>query len=231
MPTYTFTVDSKGQISDGYHTFDELYQHRAVLFATICNAYAGRAWKSLKHHDNTMYEDYFIVGIHTPMGQFTYHYPMSDWDMFNVPAIEYAPEWDGHTSNDVTRLLSLDGTPTAKEFEMKITLNLDEDSLEEEYQRHRATLVHMQKEVLQELDRFLDKHESDMCESEDYKRIVEQTNELKQFKFGKMINETVCDMVDTIRYTHIPLDSMGTALRVVRALKGITEYTHLEEDN
>lgn len=26
-----------GEVSDGYHTFNELYYHRAVLFAVICN--------------------------------------------------------------------------------------------------------------------------------------------------------------------------------------------------
>ena len=26
-----------GDVSDGYHTFNELYHHRAVLFANICN--------------------------------------------------------------------------------------------------------------------------------------------------------------------------------------------------
>ena len=28
-----------GKLSDGYHTFDELYHHRAILFATICNTH------------------------------------------------------------------------------------------------------------------------------------------------------------------------------------------------
>ena len=33
-------------ISDGYHTFDELYYHRMVLFSIICNTYDDKAWKS-----------------------------------------------------------------------------------------------------------------------------------------------------------------------------------------
>ena len=29
---FEFEVESKGQISDGYHTFDELYNHRMIFF-------------------------------------------------------------------------------------------------------------------------------------------------------------------------------------------------------
>ena len=60
---FEFEVDNICQISDGSHTFDELYYHRMVLFSVICNTYKNRAWKSWKHNDGTMYEDYFIVNI------------------------------------------------------------------------------------------------------------------------------------------------------------------------
>lgn len=99
------TVD--GGTSDGYHTFDELYYHRMVLFSVICNTFYNKAWKSWLHHDGTMYDDYFIVGIYTPEGQFTYHYHKDHWDMFDVLEYDRAPEWDGHEPKDVTRLLSL----------------------------------------------------------------------------------------------------------------------------
>ena len=104
---FEFEADSIGQISDGSHTFDELYHHRMVLFSVICNTYKNRVWKSWKHNDGTMYEDYFIVGIATKEGVFTYHYHKQYWDMFNVKELYIAPEWDGHTSEDVVRLISL----------------------------------------------------------------------------------------------------------------------------
>lgn len=94
-------------ISDGYHTFDELYFHRMMLFAALCNAYKDKAWKSKLHHDGTMFEDYFIVGIETPDGQYTYHYHIDNYNLFDVKELDKAPEWDGHTSLDVVRLLSL----------------------------------------------------------------------------------------------------------------------------
>lgn len=34
--------DTKGQVFDGFHTFDELYYHRMVLFAVICRTYRIR---------------------------------------------------------------------------------------------------------------------------------------------------------------------------------------------
>lgn len=99
---------SRNPLSDGYHTFGELYYHRAVLFAMICNNNKERAWKSLFHHnpDDEMFEGMFIVGINTPYGQVTYHYDLPYWDMFKVKELDRAPEWDGSTPDDcIKRIL------------------------------------------------------------------------------------------------------------------------------
>ena len=42
-------LEDKSNISDGSHTFGELYHHRAILFAVICNTYKENSWKSWKH--------------------------------------------------------------------------------------------------------------------------------------------------------------------------------------
>lgn len=98
-----------GKVSDGYHTFDELYHHRAILFAVICNNNPELAWKSELHDTGDMYEGMFIVGIDTPKGQATYHYDIEPyWDIFNVKELDHAPKWDGHTSDDaIMRIASL----------------------------------------------------------------------------------------------------------------------------
>lgn len=96
-----------GEISDGYHTFNELYYHRMILFSIICNTFKDKSWKSLQHNDGAMYDDYFIVGITTEEGDYTYHYEQKYWDMFNVKVIDKAPIWDGHKPSDITRLLTL----------------------------------------------------------------------------------------------------------------------------
>ena len=94
-----------GEVSDGYHTFNELYDHRAVLFAVICNEHPHLAWKSKLHHTGDMFDDMFIVGLNTSHGQISYHYDMKLWDLFVVPELERAPEWDGHTPADAVKRL------------------------------------------------------------------------------------------------------------------------------
>ncbi len=87
-----------GDTSDGYHTFNELYHHRAVLFSVIVVQFADRVWKSKLHADGTMFEGMFIVGIETPDGQATYHYDVEPyWNLFQCKEVDRAPEWDGHT--------------------------------------------------------------------------------------------------------------------------------------
>lgn len=100
-----------GKVSDGYHTFDELYHHRAVLFAVICNNNPELAWKSKLHDTGDMYDGMFIVGIDTPKGQATYHYDIEPyWNIFNVQELDHAPKWDGHTPDEaIVRIASLAG--------------------------------------------------------------------------------------------------------------------------
>ncbi|WP_433956983.1 hypothetical protein [Cytobacillus horneckiae] len=100
-------MKTDGNTSDGYHTFNELYYHRMILFSVICNTHKEVSWKSRQHDDGTMYDDYFIVGIETEKGSYTYHYHKKYWDMFSVKELDFAPKWDGHKPEDITRLLSL----------------------------------------------------------------------------------------------------------------------------
>ena len=99
--SYMKDHDSCGELSDTYHTFNELYNHRALLFASLCNTtFKHRAWKSLLHHDpnEPMYAGMFIVGIDTPYGQATYHYDIDPyWDLFKIMEVPRAPQYDGHT--------------------------------------------------------------------------------------------------------------------------------------
>lgn len=102
-------LDDPGKLSDGYHTFDELYHHRTVLFSIICNSYPMTAWKSWKHHPDSdpMYEDMFIAGVTTPTGDYSYHCEKEYWDKFNVKELPNAPLWDGHVPKDIDRLEGL----------------------------------------------------------------------------------------------------------------------------
>lgn len=102
------------QITDGYHTFGELYDHRRALTAALMASlvwYAPvQAWRSRAHHPDgdPMFEGYFIVGADLPEGTITYHYKLSHWDDFAaLPEREHAPAWDGAPpSATVDRLLA-----------------------------------------------------------------------------------------------------------------------------
>lgn len=107
-------------ISDGYHTFGELYEHRITLFIALLKLksecmdsmnthliYEEYVWKSKAHSDGSVWDRWFILGIFKESGnQITYHLPMSKWDDCEfAKELDKAPEWDGHTSNDVLERL------------------------------------------------------------------------------------------------------------------------------
>lgn len=107
-------------LSDGYHTFNQLYHQRAILFATIVKQNKNRAWKSLRHEDGEFCfgGGRFIVGIDTPAGSYTYHYKTDKyWNLFDCTVLDRSKPWDGHTEDDVTRLLSLISYNDMKEQE------------------------------------------------------------------------------------------------------------------
>lgn len=85
-----------GELSDTYHSFDDLYKHRLVLTAALFRNIPF-TWKARIHEDGTMFDGMFIVGVTTPDGDATYHYDLEHWDRFNVPELPHAPKFDGHT--------------------------------------------------------------------------------------------------------------------------------------
>jgi hypothetical protein len=103
---------STGQVSDGYHTFDELYRYRMLYNAALFNAWVFApdilrfdVHKSWRHHDGTSCfaldpGEWFIVMAYLPSGQISNHYPADAWDLFKIPERERANEWDGHTPTE-----------------------------------------------------------------------------------------------------------------------------------
>lgn len=103
-----------GDISDGYHTFNELYEYRMLYNAGFFNELARRegnpfdVHKSIKHHDGEecFGGGWFIVMANLPTGQISNHYPIQDWNMFAlVPSKEVANEWDGHSPQEAAKRL------------------------------------------------------------------------------------------------------------------------------
>ena len=102
-------VDDIGDVSDGFHTFRQLYYQRMMLFAAIVKQNRDKAWKSFRHESGEpcFGGGWFIVGIDTPEGSYTYHYEAEYFDLFDCQKLERGKHWDGHTEKDVERLLSL----------------------------------------------------------------------------------------------------------------------------
>lgn len=106
--------EDTNNISDGYHTFGELYEHRIELFITLCEFVDGTTrkpvWMSKKHSDGTEWDGWFILGIGEKIGQqITYHLPVSYWDRLVKYGFEVLPQavnYDGHTSADVLKRLT-----------------------------------------------------------------------------------------------------------------------------
>jgi len=101
------------EVSDGYHTFDELYEFRKMYNAALFNEWAEseryEVHKSLKHNDGEecFGGGWFIVVAILPDGQITNHYKNEDWDLFRLPVKDKALyKYDGHTGADVLQRLA-----------------------------------------------------------------------------------------------------------------------------
>lgn len=109
MSTITIEVDDVGKVSDGYHTFNELYEHRTVLFIAFVTALKGQyhPFKTRLHEDGTMFPGMFMVGLKLPEGQISYHLEERWWGLCeDLPERNRAPRFDGHDSHEVLARLS-----------------------------------------------------------------------------------------------------------------------------
>ena len=97
---------------DGYHTFTELYEHRITLWIALCrqlvkNNFFNPVWRSEVNGDGTKWDGWFILGFVDDNGkQITYHLPIEKWNETSfAETIDKAPDFDGHTSDDVLERL------------------------------------------------------------------------------------------------------------------------------
>lgn len=100
-----------GELSDGYHTHNELYEYRLLY-----NAHAARGWlaagcpvsRSKRHDDGEecFGGGWFVVAATLPTGQVSNHYRLDDWGLFDgIPELPTAPMWDGHTPAEAAERL------------------------------------------------------------------------------------------------------------------------------
>jgi len=96
-------------VSDGYHTFRELYDHRFALFIALCSMIDQPVYRARLNKDGKGYDGWFVAWIETKQGMISYHLPDKYWGNFEGFSIEKptCDTYDGHTSQDaIERLLS-----------------------------------------------------------------------------------------------------------------------------
>jgi hypothetical protein len=123
-------VNSIEELSDGYHTFKELYDYRMLYNAAFFNDMVwyqdvkanekddiklGYKASSVRYdvHKSKRHSDgeecfgggWFIVMAELPTGQISNHYEMKYWDLFKIPEKEKANVWDGHTPQEAAERL------------------------------------------------------------------------------------------------------------------------------
>ena len=101
-----------GAMSDGYHTYDELYEHRNLLLLLAHRLGDGLSlapfgWMSRRHADGSTVDGYFVVGLDLHTGsetlEISYHLPDRLWDLAEAAGLLPIArgKWDGHTASDV----------------------------------------------------------------------------------------------------------------------------------
>ena len=116
MEKLIIPMENVGNVSDGYHTFSELYDHRCHLFIALMRSNPKISWRANNHEDGTMFPGWFIAGMDLPTGsivpsagQISYHLPLWMWEMLDncgIATTNKASEWDGHTPEDVVGRLA-----------------------------------------------------------------------------------------------------------------------------
>lgn len=105
-------ADKRGFVSDGYHTFNEIYDHRCINYIAMCKLLClgpTTPWLSLKDDQGKNMGEWFLLGINTGIGQISYHIPIKFRNLCRFAEnLDKAPKFDGHTSGDVlNRLIEL----------------------------------------------------------------------------------------------------------------------------
>jgi hypothetical protein len=116
---YKAKYGSVGDLSDGYHTYNELYEHRCRLFIELC-----KRCSEINRDVETIYDIYIVDKSDNDEwfllvlvdkyartnNQMSYHLPIEHYNECNYIATsiekkEWEKMFDGHTSKDVLERL------------------------------------------------------------------------------------------------------------------------------
>lgn len=114
--------ESRRQISDGYHTMEELYLHRNALFVALLRSNPGSAWRARKQDDGVEQPGWFLAGMRMTAGEISYHLPEECWELLDgaqIQTLDKAPPFDGHSSWDVLFRLQRSSIVAAQDYARK----------------------------------------------------------------------------------------------------------------
>ena len=97
-----------GETSDGYHTFNELYDHRCLLWINLCLEHKDECYLVENH-----FEGWFLLGMESLLGQMSYHCPNKFIHLVKQIPRKH-PEYDGHKSMDVLDRLLIRASLSSK---------------------------------------------------------------------------------------------------------------------
>lgn len=103
MEEKTFKIVGN-DMSDGYHTFDELYEHRILLYLLWLVEEKGGGQNRDVYWVKDHFPDWDLVATNVGTQQISYHVPISYRDVLQKHFVQRDTldhVWDGHTSADV----------------------------------------------------------------------------------------------------------------------------------
>lgn len=92
-----------GELSDGYHTFSDIYRHRNLLFINMCLASPEKCvWADHQEWDSA------VLVYNAPAGQISYHisYDQVPFILHKIKEVKFGEHgWDGHNPRNVLERL------------------------------------------------------------------------------------------------------------------------------
>lgn len=95
-------------VTDGYHSFDELYEHRCLLFIALMKQMPDKAFWAHKNNKGEEWNGWIICAIETDHGQISYHVPERHIVLLSgIREKDRNNTYDGHTSDNVLERLKM----------------------------------------------------------------------------------------------------------------------------
>lgn len=94
-----------GEVSDGYHTFNELYENRHMLFIALMSLNLNSSVWSHNNSDGSSMDGWFLAVLDLPgIGHIRYHMPDRLIPLVVDAGVNFSaepPQWDGKGNSEM----------------------------------------------------------------------------------------------------------------------------------